>query len=80
MVWGGRAQVRATLYMSALLASKYNPSIKLFYKRLIEKSKKPKIALTACMRKLLTIINTMVKNNTTWDQNYSLNLDFNHSC
>lgn len=80
MVWGGRAQVRAALYMSALSASKYNPSIKLFYKRLIEKGKKPKVALTACMRKLLTIINTMVKNNTTWDQNYSLNLDFNHGC
>ena len=80
MVWGGRAQVRAALYMSALSASKYNPSIKLFYKRLIEKGKKPKVALTACMRKLLTIINTMVKNNTTWDQNYSLKLDFNHGC
>ena len=80
MVWGGRAQVRSALYMSALSASMCNPKIKLFYKRLIEKGKKPKVALTACMRKLLTILNTMVKNNTTWDQNYSLNLDFNHGC
>lgn len=80
MVWGGRAQVRSALYMSALSASKYNPIIKGFYQRLIEKGKKPKVALTACMRKLLTIINSMVKNNSTWDQNYSLKLDFNHSC
>ncbi len=80
MIWGGRVQVRSALYMSALSASKYNPSIKLFYKRLIEKGKKPKVALTACMRKLLTILNAMVKNNTTWDQNYSTTLDFNHGC
>lgn len=80
VVWGGRSHVRSALYMSALSASKYNPSIKLFYKRLIEKGKKPKVALTACMRKLLTILNTMVKNNSTWDHNHSLNLDFNHGC
>jgi transposase len=66
--------------MSVLSASQYNPVIKTFYQRLIEKGKKPKVALTACMRKLLTILNTMIKNNSTWDQNYSINLDFNHGC
>jgi transposase len=80
VVWGGRSHVRSALYTSALSASKYNPSIKIFYQRLIEKGKKPKVALTACMRKLLTILNTMVKNNSTWDQNYSTTLDFNHGC
>ena len=80
IVWGGRAQVRSALYMSALSASQYNPSIKRFYQRLIAKGKKPKVALTACMRKLLTIINTMVKNNTAWNTNYSPTLDFNHGC
>ncbi|MCH7938147.1 MAG: IS110 family transposase [Candidatus Marinimicrobia bacterium] len=80
IVWGGRAQVRSALYMSALSASKYNPSIKSFYQRLIAKGKKPKVALTACMRKLLTIINTMVKNNTAWNMNHSLTLDIHHGC
>lgn len=80
IVWGGRAQVRSALYMSALSASQYNPSIKRFYQRLIAKGKKPKVALTACMRKLLTILNTMVKNNTAWNTNYSLALDINHGC
>lgn len=80
IVWGGRAQVRSALYMAALSASRYNPVIKVFYQRLILKGKKPKVALTACMRKLLTIINTMVKNNTAWNINYSLTLDINHGC
>lgn len=80
IVWGGRAQVRSALYMSALSASKYNPSIKSFYQRLVKKGKKPKVALTACMRKLLTILNTMIKNNTAWNINHSLTLDFNHGC
>ena len=64
--WGGRAQVRTALYMAALSASKYNPAIKLFYERLIAKGKTKKVALVACMRKLLTIMNTMVKNNEPW--------------
>ena len=80
IVWGGRAQVRSALYMSALSASIHNPSIKQFYQRLIAKGKKPKVALTACMRKLLTILNTMVKNNTAWNINYSPTLDINHGC
>jgi transposase len=80
MIWGGRAQVRATLYMAALSASQYNPAIKAFYQRLILKGKKPKVALTACMRKLLIILNTMIKNQTAWNQNDKLILDFNHGC
>lgn len=80
MVWGGRAQVRAALYMAALSASRYNPVIKPFYQRLIAKGKKPKVALTACMRKLLVILNTMVKTQTAWNPHQFLPLDFNHGC
>lgn len=80
MIWGGRAQVRAALYMAALSASRYNPVIKAFYQRLILKGKKPKVALTACMRKLLVILNTMVKNQTPWEPSRFLTLDLNHGC
>ena len=80
MIWGGRAQVRAALYMATLSASRYNPVIKAFYQRLIQKGKKPKVALTACMRKLLVILNTMVKNNTPWNPNQLSKLDFDHGC
>lgn len=65
-IWGGRARVRTALYMAALSASKHNPAIKVFYDRLIAKGKTKKVALVACMRKLLTIMNTMVKNNEPW--------------
>ncbi len=65
-IWGGRAQVRTALYMAALSASKHNPAIKSFYERLIAKGKTKKVALVACMRKLLIIMNTMVKNNEPW--------------
>ena len=64
--WGGRAQVRTALYMAALSASRHNPVIKIFYERLLMNGKCKKTALVACMRKLLTIINTMVKNNEPW--------------
>jgi len=80
MVWGGRAQVRAALSMAALSASRHNPVIKPFYQRLIAKGKKPKVALTACMRKLLVILNPMVKTQTAWNPNQFLPLDFNHGC
>jgi len=80
MIWGGRAEVRAALYMAALSASRYNPVIKAFYQRLILKGKKPKVALTACMRKLLVILNTMVKNKTTWNPGQFYILDLNHGC
>jgi transposase len=66
-VWGGRAQVRAVLYMAAVSASRANPVIRDFYQRLIAAGKKPKVALTACMRKLLCILNAMVKNGTRWE-------------
>jgi transposase len=66
MVWGGRARVRAALYMAALTASRYNPIIKAFYHRLCSAGKARKVALTACMRKLLIILNSMVKHQQTW--------------
>jgi transposase len=65
-IFGGRADVRAALYMSTLAATRFNPPIKAFYDRLIRAGKLPKVALTACMRKLLTILNTMVKHQQTW--------------
>jgi transposase len=64
--WGGRSGVRATLYMATLTATKFNPVIKAFYDRLCQMGKKKKVALVACMRKLLVILNAMVKNNTPW--------------
>ncbi len=66
-VWGGRSRVRAALYMAALVASRYNPVIRDFYLRLCAAGKPKKVALTACMRKLLLILNSMVKNNVRWD-------------
>lgn len=65
-VWGGRAQVRAILYMSALVATRFNPVIRAFYQRLCAAGKAKKVALTACMRKLLTILNAMLKHRTRW--------------
>jgi len=65
-VFGGRAVVRRTLYMAALSATKCNPKIKPFYENLICRGKEKKVALTACMRKLLVILNVMVKNNEVW--------------
>ena len=68
-VWGGRAPVRAALYMAALMASRCNPIIRRFYQRLCDAGKAKKVALTACMRKLLTILNAMVKHRTPWQVN-----------
>ena len=67
-VWGGRAQVRAVLYMSAIVAARFNPVIRVFYQRLCATGKAKKVALTACMRKLLTILNAMLKHRTPWRQ------------
>jgi transposase len=64
--WGGRAVVRAALYMSTLVATKHNPVIKVFYQRLRAAGKAPKVALVACMRKLVTILNAIVKHRTPW--------------
>jgi transposase len=70
-VWGGRAHVRAVLYMSTLAAVRHNPVLKAFYERLRAVGKAPKVALTACMRKLLTILNAMLKHQTPWHENYA---------
>ncbi|MBI5119040.1 IS110 family transposase, partial [Candidatus Poribacteria bacterium] len=72
MVWGGRAPVRAALFMGALIASRHNPVIRDFYKRLVDAGKPKKVALVACMRKMLTILNAMVRNNTRWSSQYAL--------
>jgi len=66
-VWGGRAPVRAALYMAALVGVKHNPVLRTFYTRLRTADKVFKIAITACMRKLLTILNAMVRHNQEWD-------------
>jgi len=62
-VFGGRASVRSVLYMAALSASKFNPRIKAFYDHLIQKGKEKKVALTACMRKLLVMLNAILRHN-----------------
>jgi len=63
---GGRQSVRRVLYMAALVATRHNPVIRSFYQKLIDAGKEKKVALVACMRKLLTIMNTMVRNNEPW--------------
>ena len=68
VVWGGRAPVRAVLYMGALAAARRNTVIRVFYRRLVAAGKPKKVALIACMRKLLTILNAMMRTNTTWQQ------------
>jgi transposase len=65
-VWGGRSHVRSMLYMATLTATRYNPIIKIFYTRLIEAGKVTKVAITACMRKLLTILNAMIRHSEPW--------------
>lgn len=66
-VWGGRREVRAVLYMATLVATRFNPVIRNFYQRLVEEGKPRKVALTACMRKLLTILNAMLKHGEPWN-------------
>lgn len=66
-IWGGRCWVRCMLYMPTLAAIRWNPIIGSFYRRLIEAGKLKKVAITACMRKLLTILNTMVRDATRWN-------------
>lgn len=68
--WGGRANVRAALYMAALSASRFDPTIKAFYERLQAAGKPKKLALTACMHKLLTIINAVIKSGKPWQAGY----------
>ncbi len=66
-IWGGRASVRAALYMAALAATRCNPPLRAFYQSLRARGKAKKSALTACMRKLLTILNSMLKSRTHWN-------------
>ena len=65
-IWGGRAHVRTVLYMGTLVATRFNPQIKAFYQRLLAAGKIKKVALTACMHKLLTMLNAMLKHRTSW--------------
>ncbi len=69
MTGGGRRHVRASLYMPTLTAITHNPQIRSFYQHLLEKGKEPMVAIIACMRKLIIILNSMVKNNQMWKQN-----------
>lgn len=71
MLYGGRAAVRSVLYMAALTAVRCNETFKRFYQRLLAKGKPKKLALAATMRKLLTTLNAMIKNGTTWDPQLS---------
>jgi transposase len=66
-VQGGRFEIRRVLYMATLTAARRNPAIRSFYQRLIAAGKLPKVALVACMRKLLTVLNAMVRTNKPWD-------------
>jgi transposase len=66
-VWGGRSGVRTTLYMATLSATRHNPAIREFYGRLCAKGKPKKVALTACMRKLLAILGAVLRNRTPWN-------------
>jgi len=77
MVWRGRASVRTALFLAVLCARRWNPVVKVFYERLITAGKPKKVALIACARKLLTILNAMVRNNTRW---MSPNAKIQYSC
>lgn len=69
VIWGGRAPVRAALYMGTLVATRHNPAIRQFYQRLLGAGKPKKVALTACMRKLLGILNAMARHGLRWNPN-----------
>lgn len=64
--WGGRANVRSALYMATLVAVRHNPRLRVMYERLLERGKRKKVALIACMHKLLTIINAMIREGKPW--------------
>lgn len=66
-IWGGRADVRRTLYMATLVGVRHNPVLKACYERLLAMGKRKKVALVACMRKLLTMLNAIAKHGSTWD-------------
>ena len=66
-IWGGRAEVRAVVYMAAIVAMRHNPVIREFYERLVSAGKPKKVAIVACMRKLLTILNAMLRDQAMWN-------------
>ena len=70
ITWGGRADVRSMLYMATLSAIRFNTVIKPFYERLLAKGKPKKVAMVACMHKVLTILNAIMKSNKPWDEHY----------
>lgn len=72
IIWGGRGQVRAALWMGTLVAVRYNPVLRAFYARLLAAGKPKKVALTACMHKLLTILNALLRRRTRWDPSRAL--------
>lgn len=78
MIWGGRAHVRTMLYMAALSAVRHNPPLRAHYQALLERGKAKKLALVACMRKLLITLNAILRDATPWNPNHML-LDFQHS-
>ena len=67
MTWGGLAEVRSVVYMAAIVAMRHNPVIRTFYERLLAAGKPKKVAIVACMRKLLTILNAMLRDGVAWD-------------
>ena len=71
-IWGGRKDVRSVLYMSAFTACRFNPVIHLFAERLKQSGKAYRVVMTACMRKLLVILNTMIREQTLWTPKISL--------
>jgi len=71
-IWGGRARVRAVRYMGTLVATRHNPVMKAFYERLLAAGKEKKVALTACRRKLLTILNAMIREQVKWQDRRSI--------
>jgi transposase len=68
-IYAGRRTVRTALYMATITATRFNPQIRQFYERLRQAGKPFKVAITACMRKLLTILNALIRDNTTWRKN-----------
>jgi transposase len=72
IIWGGRAPVRHALYMAIMSAIQHNPVIKAFYRRLVEKGKPKKVAQIACVRKLLIIVNAMIRDQVSWQENHAL--------
>jgi transposase len=71
-VFGGREAIRSTLYMATLSSIQCNPVIQSFYQRLIKRGKEKKVAIVACMRKLLTILNAMIRDNNVWNTEQSV--------